>query len=68
MARDEDLVRRCELEGTQDRIHARRRVRNESQVRGIRADEFRELAARGIEARRQRSREEIDRLALHFRA
>ena len=64
----QDLVRRTELQGTQDRIHARRRVRHEGQVRGVRAEELRQLLARGIDACLQGSREEIDRLALHVRA
>jgi hypothetical protein len=68
VVRDQDLVRRSKLQGTQDGIHPRRRVRNEGQVRGIRTEKFRQLLARGIEAARQVSLEEIERLALHFRA
>src|SRR5581483_7190098 len=67
VARHEQLVPGGEAERADDRVHPGRRVRDEREVVGGRAEERRERRARRGEEPFQIAHEEVDRLALHAR-
>ena len=65
--RDQQFLARLELQGTQHRVHARRRVGNEHQVVGHRPHETRQRATRPIELRFEFPDEEPNRFPFHSR-